>query len=736
MATELRKTGINVVGDIPWGTHFCFFYETKRDLLDVAVPYFKVGLENNEFCLWVISVPPDLLTMEEATTALRYAMPDLDRYLAEGSIEIVSRDQWFLDGDTYELRRIIERFVEKLNQTLARGYAGMRVNGGSSWLLKNGEKDLHEFEEELDQLIVNQRMIVSCNFLLAETRSNEIFDVASTHQFAIARRNGNWNVLETQELKQAKAEIKRLNDELEQRVAERTRELVAANEALKSEIDERSRVEVALRDRAADLAEAQRVAKIGNWSFDLRTNQVVWSEELHRIFETDENSKFDDRHESFVSRVHPDDQPLVLRTNAQARTQGLPFEIEYRIITSNDNVRIIREIGYATQDETGQVIRLFGTAQDITERKQAEALLHAKEQEFRAIVENAPDQIIRYDRDFRRIYINPAVANAYGLPAEALTNKPIGSVIQDVGLDVNEDELAQIRQRIADVFDTGESYVYEVRFPIPTGPRHFSVRLFPELDLNGSVINVLAIARDITEQKRAEEKLKATSEQLRALSARLQSAREEEGARIARELHDELGSALTGLKWDLESIDKLCSEAGIHAESSKLHQKLIGMMGVIDATLNAVLRISSELRPTILDDLGLLEAVEWLSQQFEARTGIVCQIDSFVEKVDLSREKATAVFRILQEALTNVLRHARASSVNITISEEAGAVVFEIRDNGRGITEDEKAGSRSLGLIGMRERAHLVEGRIEIASVGEKGTVLTLRVPVQGQDSD
>ena len=157
---------------------------------------------------------------------------------------------------------------------------------------------------------------------------------------------------------------------------------------------------------------------------------------------------------------------------------------------------------------------------------------------------------------------------------------------------------------------------------------------------------------------------------------------------------------------------------------------------MIDATLIAVLRISSELRPTILDDLGLLEAVEWLAQQFEARTGIVCQMDSFVEIIDLSREKATAVFRIIQEALTNVLRHAHATRVNITIAEEDGEIVFEIRDNGRGITEDEKAGSRSLGLIGMRERAHLVGGRIEITGVGERGTVLTLRVPIHGQDSN
>ena len=262
--------------------------------------------------------------------------------------------------------------------------------------------------------------------------------------------------------------------------------------------------------------------------------------------------------------------------------------------------------------------------------------------------------------------------------------------------------------------------------------RWFLVRTAPLRDESGKIIKWYGVSTDIDDRKRAEEQLKVTSEQLRALSARLSSAREEEGTRIARELHDELGSALTSLKWDLEGIDKLCSEAGNQADVSQVREKMKEMMKVIDATLNAVLRISSELRPTILDDLGLLEAIEWQAQQFEARTGIVCQIDSFVENVDLSREKATAVFRILQEALTNVLRHAHATRVNITIAEEEAEFVFEIRDNGRGITEDEITGSRSLGLIGMRERAHLVGGRIEIIGVGEKGTVLTLRVPIPG----
>jgi hypothetical protein len=199
VATELRKTGISVIGDMPWGTHFCCFYETKQDLLDILVPYFKVGLENNEFCLWVIS-KSELLTMLEATSALRKALPDLDRYLAEGSIEVVAHDEWFLNEGAFDIHRVTNRFKEKLDGALARGYTGMRINGSPTWLQKENGKELREFEEELDKLFPNERIIASCTYQPGKIGADFLLDVARNHQFVIARRHGNWEILETPEL--------------------------------------------------------------------------------------------------------------------------------------------------------------------------------------------------------------------------------------------------------------------------------------------------------------------------------------------------------------------------------------------------------------------------------------------------------------------------------------------------------------------------------------------------------
>jgi C4-dicarboxylate-specific signal transduction histidine kinase len=230
MVTETRKSGIDVVGDISWGSHFCLFYDTKEDLLDTLVSYCKAGLEAGEFCLWVVAHP---LTIEEARDALNEAVPDIGRYLADSSIEIVAAADWYFAGGTFDLKRVTSGWHEKLARASARGYAGVRVTGDTAWLEKKDWKDFCEYEEGLNEAVSNQRLAVLCTYPLSACGAVEILDVVRTHQFALARRNKNWDVIETAGLKQAKAEIKRLNDELEQRVVERTSQLQMASEALR-----------------------------------------------------------------------------------------------------------------------------------------------------------------------------------------------------------------------------------------------------------------------------------------------------------------------------------------------------------------------------------------------------------------------------------------------------------------------------------------------------------------------
>jgi hypothetical protein len=243
--SELRKTGVDVVGDIPWGTHFCLFYDTKADLLETTVSYCKAGLRSEEFCLWVIAPP---VTEEDAQQAMRKAVPDFDRYLLGNSIEIVAAREWYLPDGTFDLKRVIAGWNEKLERASAKGYAGVRVTGDTAWLERKYWNDFCEYEDSLNGAIANQRLAVLCTYPLAACGAAEILDVVRTHQFAVTRRRGSWDVIETAGHKQAKAEIKRLNEELEQRVIERTSQLAAVNEELKSLKDQLYRENLVLRD--------------------------------------------------------------------------------------------------------------------------------------------------------------------------------------------------------------------------------------------------------------------------------------------------------------------------------------------------------------------------------------------------------------------------------------------------------------------------------------------------------
>ncbi|HVC21630.1 MAG TPA: sensor histidine kinase [Vicinamibacterales bacterium] len=219
-----------------------------------------------------------------------------------------------------------------------------------------------------------------------------------------------------------------------------------------------------------------------------------------------------------------------------------------------------------------------------------------------------------------------------------------------------------------------------------------------------------------------------TAAALRSLSTRLATVRENERARISRALHDELGQMLTTLKLDLTWLTAEITRREAHPPLL-LVNRLQSIVGLVDVTIGTVRRISLDLRPPVLDHLGLAEAVKWEATTFEARTGIRCRFRSHVPPGRIVQLQATVLFRILQEALTNVARHSHAGAVRIDLREERGRVRLDVRDNGRGITDVEIADARSIGLLGMRERALSVGGELTVAGAPGRGTVVTVTLP-------
>jgi signal transduction histidine kinase len=228
--------------------------------------------------------------------------------------------------------------------------------------------------------------------------------------------------------------------------------------------------------------------------------------------------------------------------------------------------------------------------------------------------------------------------------------------------------------------------------------------------------------------RRAEEQLRESHERLRQLSVYLQTVREEERTRIAREVHDELGQALTGCKLDLAWIaSKLPKEKDL----KPLQEKTRALVAHIDSTIKMVRRIATELRPGILDHLGLAEALEWQANEFQTRTGIKCDVHASLRELNLDQDVNTAFFRIFQETLTNIIRHAGATQVTVHLKERDERIILEVKDNGRGISQGEISNTQSMGLLNMRERAGLLGGDFKISpGSGGKGTKVTVSIPI------
>lgn len=198
MGTNIRSSGIDIVGDVPWGTHICQFYDTKKDLTDILVPYFKTGLNNNDFCLWITSQP---LEAEEAKEALRRAVPDIDIYLEKGQIEIIPYKDWYLKEGFLDLGRAINDWIEKCNQALANGYDGLRLTENTFWLQSESWNDFVNYEKEIGRVIGSHRMIGICNYSFDRRIETELIDVVSIYKFFLIKNKGRWQEIDNFERK-------------------------------------------------------------------------------------------------------------------------------------------------------------------------------------------------------------------------------------------------------------------------------------------------------------------------------------------------------------------------------------------------------------------------------------------------------------------------------------------------------------------------------------------------------
>ncbi|EDY17900.1 multi-sensor signal transduction histidine kinase [Chthoniobacter flavus Ellin428] len=394
--------------------------------------------------------------------------------------------------------------------------------------------------------------------------------------------------------------------------------------------------------------------------------------------------------------------------------------LEFEIVGLKGGRRWLATYACPLRNASGQIFALLGITHDITARKRAEEA----QVRLAAIVNSSDDAIIGKTLNGIITTWNPGAERMFGYCAEEIVGKSMLTLIPPDRVHEEKEILSRI--------GAAESVVHfeTVRIRKDGSCVDISATISPINDSAGKIVGASQIARDITEQKRALEQLRNSHAQLRELTGRLHAAREEERGRISREIHDVLAQQLTRLKMDLSWIDKRLAQSVDETTRQALGEKVRSATELVDSSIGAVQHIATELRPVVLDALGLAAAVEWQVTQFQEHTGVQCQVDIDGEEPRLPHDHATGLFRILQETLTNVMRHAGATLVEVSLRMEPDILTLSVRDNGRGITAGELSNMHSIGLLGMRERALLFGGKVTIHGIPEKGTTVVVTMPL------
>jgi PAS domain S-box-containing protein len=365
--------------------------------------------------------------------------------------------------------------------------------------------------------------------------------------------------------------------------------------------------------------------------------------------------------------------------------------------------------------------------------RRAEEALRAKDEQYRLLVMQANDILYRTDPMGRFTFVNPTATRIMKYTEQELLGRRFVELIRPDRRD--EAERFYGRQFVRKRRNT----YYEFPALAKDGNEVWIGQHVQLLQEGDRIVGFQAVARDITERKRAEEllrrseqRLRERMEEVRLLTGRLATIQEEERTRIARELHDELGVRLSCMKMDLASLQSTVYDAGAPGARAQMTDRLRGMVVQVEETIAAVHRLVTELRPAILDDLGLVAAIEWQCDDFQKRTRIPCTFTAGAEEIAMERDQATALFRICQEALTNIVRHAGATTAAVRLEASDELVRLEIADNGIGIAPDKITDRQSLGLLGMRERLARFGGELTIHGTPGQGTVVIATLPRQG----
>jgi len=370
-----RKSGIEILDDFPWGTHFCLFYEKKEDLLDILIPYFKAGLENNEYCMWVTS---ELLNQNDAEKALRKAIPNFEQYLKRKQIEILPHYEWYFKNNEFNLQRVLNAWIEKLNYAINKGYDGLRVTGNTAWLESKDWKSFIDYEEEINKVISNYQMMAVCTYSLEKCGPYEILDVIHNHQFALLRREGKWEYFKSMEQIKAEQQLK--------------------------ESEEKYRLITESISDPLHVVDAELKVIYLNPAF------IEWLKVLglnHEIIGKTPAEAF-----PFIGENVTKEYQEFFKSKKEHFLEDSTVLNNKRIFTETKKIPVLKD---------GKVIQIITIVRDVTERKEIELKLRESEQKYRNLVETSSMGLLELDiRKGMVVYINPRLLEIVGYTQDEL----------------------------------------------------------------------------------------------------------------------------------------------------------------------------------------------------------------------------------------------------------------------------------------------------------------------------
>lgn len=505
------------------------------------------------------------------------------------------------------------------------------------------------------------------------------------------------------------------------------RRIVVAHE----NITQRKLVQQSLLESRTLLEQAQRIARLGAWVSGANSSDSLWwSDQTYEIFGLS-REQFDGSVRSFSDSIYPDDRPAVQEVSRAALAGERPYEIEHRIILPDGTIRWVHELAEVIRSPDGSASQMIGVVRDITARREADEALRASQAMLELVLDSIPQGVFWKDRNSIYLGANRVARETWGLKASELV---VGlSDFQLPSPTSKETKYCTLKDR--EVMDSNQPQfgIEETLTRADGSTIWLETNKVPMHDPDGHVIGVLGTWQDITERKRVDDELRASRERLQTLSRQLLNAQEVERRHIARELHDQIGQSLTAIKLNLKTLQPPAHETTAWAT-------LLETITVVDQTLEQVRTLSLDLRPSMLDDLGLVSALRWYLDRQAKRVGFSVQFAAESPDSGVSKEIETTCFRVAQEIVTNIARHANARNVRVTLHRFDSELELLIQDDGVGFdlaaANERAARGGSMGLLGMQERVMIVGGRVDIQSAPSLGTEVRVCFPLMLTDSD